>query len=200
MGREATCHCKWGDEAGDCKVLLEGSELILRRGIRRRVPVSAMTGVAVRGNELVFQVAQDQVELRLGSEVAQRWAKAIATPLPDLASKLGISQGTRVSVMGDVQSEELQAALARGSAAGGKEVDLTLMCVYSDSELDRLVSQWLQGESSSKPLWMVYPKGANSAVKESVLRELLLSRGFVDTKIASVSAKLTATRFVKRKS
>jgi hypothetical protein len=45
MGREATCHCKWGDEEGDCKVLLETGELILRLGIRRRVPLSSLAGV-----------------------------------------------------------------------------------------------------------------------------------------------------------
>jgi hypothetical protein len=195
MGREATCHCKWGAEAGDCKVLLEGSELILRRGIRRRVPVSAMTGVAVRGNELVFKVAQDQVELGLGPEVAQRWAKAIASPLPDLASKLGISPNTRLSIVGNVQSEELKAAVAQGIAASGKEIDLTLICVYSQSE-----TGLLQHLTGSGPLWVVYPKGANSPVKESAVREFLRSRGFIDTKVASVSAKLTAIRFVKRKS
>jgi hypothetical protein len=196
MGREATCHCKWGAEAGDCKVLLEGSELILRRGIRRRVPVSAMTAVAVRGDELVFQVAEDHVALGLGPEIAQRWAKAIAAPLPDLASKLGISPNTRLSIVGDVRSEELQAAVAQGIAASGKEIDLTLICIHSQSEAG-LLHQHLTG---NRPLWVVYPKGANSPFKESTVRELLRSRGFIDTKIASVSAKLTAIRFVKRKS
>jgi hypothetical protein len=196
MGREATCHCKWGAEAGDCKVLLEGSELILRRGIRRRVPVSAMTAVAVRGDELVFQVAEDHVALGLGPEIAQRWAKAIAAPLPDLASKLGISPNTRLSIVGDVRSEELQAAVAQGIAASGKEIDLTLICIHSQSEAG-LLHQHLTGNG---PLWVVYPKGANSPFKESTVRELLRSRGFIDTKIASVSAKLTAIRFVKRKS
>lgn len=196
MGREATCHCKWGAEAGDCKVLLEGSELILRRGIRRRVPVSAMTGVAVRGSELVFKVAEDQVELDLGPEIAQRWAKAITSPLPDLASKLGISSTTRLSIVGDVQSEELKAAVAQGTAASGREIDLTLICIHSQSEAG-LLHQHLTGNG---PLWVVYPKGTNSPFKESDVRELLRSRGFIDTKIASVSAELTAIRFVKRKS
>ena len=134
MGREATCHCKWGAEEGDCKVLLEGSELILRLGLRRRVPLSAMAGVAARGSKLVFNVGQDHVELRLGPEAAQRWAKAIATPPPSLASKLGISRTTRLSVIGDIESEELKAAIAEAGAASGKEVDLILICVNSQSE------------------------------------------------------------------
>jgi hypothetical protein len=103
MGREATCHCKWGAEEGDCKVLLEGRELILRSGIRRRV---------------------------------------------------------------------------------------------SQSELQHC----FRGRTYTSPLWVVYPKGAKSEVKESGVRDLLRSRGFIDTKVASVSARLTALRFVKRKS
>jgi hypothetical protein len=196
MGREATCHCKWGAEEGDCKVLLEGHELILRSGIRRRVSVSALSSVAARGSNLVFTVGQDQVELRLGAEAAQRWAKAIQTPPPSLAGKLGISRTTRLSVVGNIQSEELKEALAEAAPASEKEVNLVLLCVNSQSELQ----QYLAAETYTSPLWIVYPKGANSEVKESGLRDLLRSRGFVDTKVASVSARLTALRFVKRKS
>ena len=196
MGREATCHCKWGAAEGDCKVLLEGSELILRSGIRRRVSLSAMSGVAARGSNLVFTVGQDQVELRLGVEAAQRWAKAIQAPPPSLAGKLGITRTTKLSVVGNIQSEELQEALAEAAPASETEVDLVLLCVNSQSELQ----QHLAAETYTSPLWIVYPKGANSEVKESGLRDLLRSRGFVDTKVASVSARLTALRFVKRKS
>jgi len=196
MGREATCHCKWGAEEGDCKVLLEGRELILRSGLRRRVSLSAMSGIAARGSKLVFTVGQDRVELGLGPEAAQRWAKAIQTPPPSLAGKLGISRTTRLSIVGNIQSEELKEALAEAAPASGKDVDLVLLCVNSQSELQ----QYLSAETYTSPLWIVYPKGANSEVKESGLRDLLRSRGFIDTKVASVSATLTALRFVKRKS
>ena len=196
MGREATCHCKWGAEEGDCKVLLEGHELVLRSGIRRRVSLSAMSSVAARGSNLVFTVGQDHVKLRLGADAAQRWAKAIQTPPPSLAGKLGISRTTRLLVVGNIESDELKEALAEAAPASEKEVDLVLLCVNSQSELQ----QYLAAKTYTSPLWVIYPKGANSEVKESGLRDLLRSRGFVDTKVASVSAKLTALRFVRRKS
>jgi hypothetical protein len=199
MGREATCHCKWGDEEGDCKVLLESGELVLRLGLRRRVPLSALAGVSTRGGKLVFRVGQDPVELRLGPEVAQRWAKAIATPLPSLASKLGISRTTKLLVLGNIESEELKAAIAEAGAVEGSEANLVLICASSRSELDHSLAQWFKGKTCSGPLWIVHPKGAQSEVKGSALRELLRSRGFIDTKIASVSAKLTAIRFNKSK-
>jgi hypothetical protein len=177
-------------------VLLEGRELILRSGIRRRVSLSAISGVAAHGSNLVFTVGQDQVELRLGGDAARRWAVAIQTPPPSLAGKLGISRATRVSVVGNIESDELQEALAEAAPASEKEADLVLLCVNSQSELQ----QYLAAETYTSPLWIVYPKGSKSEVKESGLRDLLRSRGFVDTKVASVSPRLTALRFVKRKS
>jgi hypothetical protein len=199
MGREATCHCKWGDEEGDCKVLLESGELILRLGLRRRVPLSSLAGVLARGDKLVFRVGEDPVELGLGPDVAQRWAKAIATPLPSLATKLGISRATNLRVIGRIESDELKAAVAEAGAVGGREANLILICANSRAEMDHALTQWIEGKTCSVPLWVVYPKGPSSEVKESALRERLRGHGFVDTKVASVSAKLTAMRFTKQK-
>jgi hypothetical protein len=198
MGREATCHCKWGDEQGDCKVLLEGAELIFRQGIRRRVPLSALTGMAAVGENLVFHAGPDRVQLRLGPEVAQRWLKAIKTPPPSLAGKLGISQTTRLLVLGDVESEELKAAIAEAGSLTGKGVDLVLICVNSESEMRPMLTEWFELGTCGSPVWIVYPKGPASPLKESAVRELLRSLGFIDTKVASVSAKLTALRFARR--
>jgi hypothetical protein len=198
MGREATCHCKWGDEQGDCKVLLEPTELIFRHGIRRRVALSALTGVAAVGENLVFHAGRDRVQLRLGPDVAQRWVKAIKTPPPSLAGKLGITLTTKLLVVGDVQSEELKAAIAEAGSVAGKEVDLVLICVNAESEMQPALTQWFEVGTCSAPLWIVYPKGRAGPLKESAVRERLRSLGFIDTKVASVSAKLTALRFTRR--
>jgi hypothetical protein len=195
MGREATCHCKWGAEEAECKVLLETGELVLRHGGgRRRVPWAEMSAVSAHDSKLHFKVGPDRVELNLGAEVAQRWAKVITSPLPTLAHKLGVSSTTKLSVIGKVKSEELEAAIAEGSRAREKDADLILICVNSQLELDR----YLAGKTYSKPLWIIYPKGPASEVKESAVRTLLRSQGLIDTKVASVSAKLTALRFVSR--
>jgi len=202
MGREAACRCKWGAEEGDCKVLLESGELIFRQGIRCRVPLSVIAGVAAHDNKLVFDVGQDRVELALGSAAAQRWAKAMASPPPTLASKLGISPAIRLETVGDIQSDDLRAAIAETGACASKagaKPDLTLFCVNSKPEADRLLYPYLAEETHNGPLWVVYPKGSSSGVRESEVRELLRSHGFIDTKVVSVSAKLTALRFVRRK-
>jgi hypothetical protein len=154
-----------------------------------------MSGVSAHGGKLHFHVKSDQVELSLGAEVAERWAKVITSPLPTLSHKLGISPTTKLSIIGKVQSKELEEAIGEGTACG-KDADLILICVNSQLELDH----YLAGKTYSSPLWIIYPKGPASAVKESSVREILHSQGFIDTKVASVSAKLTALRFVSRPS
>jgi hypothetical protein len=51
----------------------------------------------------------------------------------------------------------------------------------------------------SVPIWMVYAKGPGHAINETAIRSLLRENGMIDTKVASVSAKYTALRFVYRK-
>ena len=92
MGREATVQCRWAEESGLCKVLLESHELIVRGGLRRRVPISLLKDVSVENENLRFRVGDEAVSFSLGSQLAQRWAKAIATPPPSLAMKFGISR------------------------------------------------------------------------------------------------------------
>jgi hypothetical protein len=195
MGREAICHCEWGDEAAECKVLLEGPELIVRLGIRRRVPVSSLTEISTVGQNLVFRVGREVVKLRLGAEQAHRWAKAIATPLPSLAGKLGISNAATLRLVGSVQSEELQAALGEASLVQEKGAEITVLCVQSQADLH----QPFEFKSVSGALWVVYPKGTGSEVKESAVRALLREHGFIDTKVVSVSARFTALRFTRNK-
>ena len=47
---------------------------------------------------------------------------------------------------------------------------------------------------------LVYAKGKGHAIDESAIRSLLRANGMMDTKIASVSATLTAIRFNLQKS
>ena len=196
MGREAICQCRWASDAAVCKVLLESRELIVRGAIRRRVPLSALGDVSVKADQLTFRVGQENIALTLGSAVAQRWAEAIATPPPSLAKKLGISRTSNVLLIGDADGE-LKAALAEAGAVDGNKVNLILACVETPAELDRALEQ-CAADAANSPLWIIYPKGTGHKLGEPAVLETLRSHGFMDTKVASVSTKLTALRFVKR--
>jgi hypothetical protein len=194
MGREATCQCTWGEVEANCKVLLEGAAMIFRLGIRRRIPLSSLKEVSTHGDDLVFRVGEDRVSLHLGSDQAQRWAKAIVAPLPSLARKLGISADTRLRLVGEVQCKELETAIAEAGDVSGKNPDLLLICGEQQDEIFNALHRCIKDQTAI-PIWVVYPKGPRSEVKESALRDLLRGHGFMDTKVAAVSAKFTALRF-----
>lgn len=198
MGREATVQCQWAKETGLCKVLLESHDLIVRGSLRRRVPISQLSDVSVENESLRFRAGDDRVSLDLGAELAQKWAKAIQTPPPTLAKKMGISGASRLLVLGVVESAELKAALAEGTLASGKDADLIVVLVKNSHDLKITIGRSPLCSPSCPPLWIVYPKGAASGLGELSVREVLRQGGFIDTKVASVSAGLTALRFIRR--
>ena len=61
MGREATCTCDWGGTVAEGKALLETSEIIVRDGIRKRVPFSGVSEVKVPSDRLCFKVGNARV-------------------------------------------------------------------------------------------------------------------------------------------
>ncbi len=197
MGREATCQCQWGAESGQCKVVLETNELIVRGSIRRRVPIASLTKVSVQGNHLRFYAAEDAVMLCLGASLAQSWAKKIATPPPTLAVKLGITPQSNLLVIGDYADEELNTAIATAATMESKNPDLILAHVRTADDLNHALGLYSK-IPNDPPIWIVYPKGPKKPIGETEIRNILRRENFIDTKVASVSPTLTALRFVKR--
>jgi len=196
MGREAECSIRWGEERVHGKVLLEATELILRGGVRRRVPLSALDEVSVRGDKLLFAVEGVPVALALGAERSHAWMEAIRTPPPDLAKKLGIKVGSHVLAWGAIDADELRVALAVGV---GATVDLVLIRASTPLELEHGLGDCWDAIDGGCPLWVVYPKGKASSLGETAVREKMRGLGWIDTKVASVSSALTGLRFVRQK-
>ncbi len=202
MGREATCRCTWAGETALCKVLLEPSELILRGSIKRRVSLSAISGIAVQTDQLKFCAGSEQVTLELGSAAAPRWAAALTADPPSLAKKLGICSASKVLLVGDEEEPELKAAVAEAGTIGGQEINLILARVDTRVELHRALEQCLPYVTKGAALWIIYPKGRPKSpslqLSQSAVLETLRASGLIDTKVASVSAALTGLRFIKR--
>jgi hypothetical protein len=173
--------------------------LIVRGDVRVRVALERLEGVSASGERLRFNVGGERVEFELGAEQARRWAAAIATPPPALARKLGIATTTRLHVTGAIDDEELRAAVqcAGGVVAALSEANLAL--VRTDGRA--VLAAWTEGAaacSACPPLWVAYVKGRNAPLGESGVRDVLRSFDFIDTKVAAVSQRLTALRFVRR--
>lgn len=199
MGREANCLCDWNGETARVKVLIEPPELILRGGIRRRLPFSELRKVRTEGATLRFKFGGDVVALKLGAATAEKWAKAILTPPPSLAKKLGITPESTVWMIGMVDDAALETALGEARTIARKGSDVIVARVNTAGELARAFKSASKETSAGVPIWIVYRKGPGHAIGEADVRSAGIAAGIVDVKVASVSPQLTALKFVKRK-
>src|SRR3954453_154898 len=140
MGLEASCRCRWGEEEAEVKARLESHELIVRGGIQRNVLFADIRDLSADEHSLTFRVGTDWVALNLGAQAAARWARAIADP-PSLASKLGISNGKPVNILGSVEDHELRAALAQSASAPDGKAELTFLVARTTEEFEHLLTR-----------------------------------------------------------
>ena len=194
MGREAQCFCRWGASGAEVKALLESDVLILRGDMKRRVSLSSLAGVRVVGEELCFEVGLEPVALALGTNEAARWAKKIATPPPSLRQKLGIGDAVKGYVIGSLHEPALIAALKGAQTSVAADARMAIAIVESAVDLENAVRAHAK-LSRSAPIWVVHRKGRRAAFGEGAVRQTMRTKGFMDTKVAAVSAEFTATRY-----
>ncbi len=195
MGREATCKCDWAGTTAEVKVLLEAPDLIVRGNIRKRVPIASLQNVEAKAGCLRFKTGADQVQLFLGAPMAEKWATAINTPPPTLARKLGITGKSIVRTLGSITDESLKEALAEAAEISAKNPDMIVACVDTPESLATTLREAKTQLAKSVPIWLAYPKGPGHPINETTIRSMLRGIGMMDTKVASVSSRLTALRF-----
>lgn len=195
MGREAICECIVGNTAAKVKVLLESDELILRGNIRMRARFRELQDVRVEDECLCFNLdKQHSIQLRLGAEVAESWAKKIKSPPPSLADKLGIT-GKIVRTIGPIVDKALSSALMSATLVRAENPDIILAQVDTPESLAATHRAAKSQLARHIPIWLVYRKGPGHPINESGIRTTLRALGYIDTKVASVSEHLTALRF-----
>jgi hypothetical protein len=199
MGREASCICEWNGETARVKVLLEPPELILRGEIKRRIAIASLKQIAARGARLHFRVDGESYSLEMGEAQAAEWAQALLKPPPTLAQKLGITSGSAVRVIGTVDDDALSEALAEAHTVTRGAVHLIIARVDTSAQIADAWKKAATQVENGAALWMIYPKGRGHSINETAVREAGLAAGFVDVKVASVSAQLTGLKFVRRK-
>jgi hypothetical protein len=194
MGREAICDCTFAGTTTKVKALLESEELILRGDIHLRAPLHALHHVRVESASLCFNLDMGAVRLDLGATAAKSWAKKIKTPPPSLADKLGIT-GKTVRAIGPISDRALDSALISAARISARSPDLILSYVDTPESLANTLRAAKAQLARSIPIWLIYRKGPGHPLNESVIRTTLRANGLMDTKVASVSAELTALRF-----
>ena len=200
MGREMQCKCDWAGTSAEVRVLLEPGEMILRSGLRKRLPITEIKGVKALAGILCFKVGGEPVRLFLGEGPAEKWAKSIVAPPPSLARKLGITENMIVRTIGCIQDQALEEAIAETKQVSAKDAELIVACVETPESLDATLEAAKAQLLKDVPIWIVYAKGSGHPLHEAAIRSFLRDHGMMDTKVASVSAKLTALRFNRRNS
>ena len=194
MGREARCPCRWPGGQGEVKALLESEVLVLRGALVRTVKRSEISRARVVGDALRLTLAEGELALSLGAGLAARWLKALETAPPSLGRKLGISGGTRVHLVGPVESPEIQRALTEAVRVPVARAELVLAQVRDEAGTARAADAHARAPEDAA-LWVVHGKGKGAPFGEGAVRAVLRARGLVDTKVASVSGTLTASRY-----
>jgi hypothetical protein len=194
MGREASCECTFNGTTAKVKALLETNELILRGDIRMTAPLHSLSKVRVESDTLCFNLDKHPMQLHLGAKAAESWAKKIKTPPPPLADKLGIT-GKTVRTIGPIADKALYSALCSAALVRAENPDLILSVVETPESLASTLRDAQKQLARSIPIWLVYRKGPGHPINESHIRSTLRALGYMDTKVASVSAEFTALRF-----
>lgn len=194
MGREAEAAVRFAGQSGRAKLLLESKELILRGGLRAKLPRAGLGPVSARDGVLRIETAEGVLEADLGP-AAEAWAKAVLKPAPGLAEKLGLRADRRALVFGAITGTELAEAVAPfGSAAPEAAMVLAEL-----PDAAGFAAVWAAARPLALPFWGVTRKGKASAFAEADLRAALRAEGWMDNKTCAVSAEWTATRFALRR-
>lgn len=199
MGREADCVCERAGQAAKAKAILEFRELIVRGGVSRRVPFAEMKRVQARDGRLCFEFKGEAWSLAIGSAQAVEWAAKILSPPASLAKRMGITGELSVEVVGEVDDQALEDALAEAKAVTRRNGELIVARVDTPEALARALKVKAEPLTNGIPMWVVYRKGRGQALGEHDVRGLCLAAGLVDHKVTAVSDALTALRFVKRR-
>ena len=194
MGREVQCRCRWAAQTSAVKALLESDEIIIRGEIKRRVPLAEARHLRVDAGGLHFVVGSDQVTISMAESEAEHWLKKMTAPPPSLREKLGLRDGAKALVIGQVSDAALKKALHGHTTSISGDARMVIMIAQDESHLAVAASAHKR-LAASAPLWIVYTKGKSSTFGETRVREGMRALKYIDTKVASVSTTLTASRF-----
>lgn len=193
VGREAQCACTVGAHTEAAKVLLEGTEIIVRgTTLKRRYARASITALQLAGAALQFRSGADVVSLALGADEATRWLNKLQTPPPTLAAKLGIGAERPAAVLGPTDDAALAQALQGATTDVMPQATVLLAVVAAAADLERALA--VHAGMPCPGLWVVRGKG-RVAFGDTAVRALMHARGYRDHKSCAVSDALTATRY-----
>ncbi|MES2178723.1 MAG: DUF3052 family protein [Gemmatimonadota bacterium] len=197
MGAEAKTTLTLGRQTYAGTALLETTELIFRGDTRLRIPLTAISDLAVKNGALHVTHAEGVAILGLGDVMASKWADKIRNPRT-LADKLGITQGMTVALL-DVDDAGILADLEARSAVVtvGKVPKGTAMVLWRitrPTQLSKLTAM-VKSIARDGAIWVIHPRG-DASVADTVIFTAAKAAGLTYTKVVRVSETDTAEKLV----
>jgi hypothetical protein len=201
MGFETTARARFVPVSGDvqdadARVLVETDELILRGGVRARVPRTELNDVRVRAGTVTIRYSGGTLALTLGDKAKGFADRLTAAPRSRL-EKMGIAAGGSIVVTGVDDADftaELRAAKIRTSARAAAGSALIVVGVHNQNQLSR-VGAAAKSLAPDGALWVVHPKGA-TGVKDTAIFAAARGAGLTYVKVARFSHTHTAEKLV----
>ena len=194
MGAECECKMKLRRKTISGKAQLESDHLLFRGDERLKIMLKDVTGVESRDGILTVRFAGGPAAFELGP-TADKWARKILNPLSRL-DKLGVKEGSLVSLVGILEKAFLEEVQARKADLGNMKAKRDLVFLAASKALDlKTLPKLAEKLKPAGGLWVVYPKGV-TAIREIQVLEAGRAALLKDVKVVSFSATHTALKFV----
>ncbi len=193
MGMEASCPVTFKKKTSEVKVHLDGDHVIVRGAdVNLKIACANLRKVNTADGVLTLDFDGGPIQLALGEPAADKWAMKIMHP-PSRLDKLGVKAGTRVFLDGEFEDQFTRETSAL--LAPAKQADVLFLAADETDRLRRVapLAKQLQMKSA---LWVVYPKGKASPVKQEDVFAAAHAAGLVDSKVCGFSTSHTALKFV----
>jgi hypothetical protein len=197
VGQEAKCSARILGKQAEGRLQLETDKLMFRGpGARLDLSIGDISAAKAEHGKLVVRAKRETFEFDLG-DAAARWAHKIMNP-KSLVDKLGVKPGDSVVYLGAAdealvtQLKKAEVKLATRRSGSGHD----WVFVGAEKPADLLLLDRL--DAIVKPnggIWVVFPKGLPD-LKDITVIAAGKSFGFVGTKVARVSDRLTGMKLV----
>ena len=195
MGNETKTVVLYDGASHEAKLLLETEELIVRGGLKLRLPFREISDASPDGSDLVLRWSGHELRIPLGRD-ATTWAEKIRNPKSRI-EKLGVKPEQKVAALGALPADflaELEATGADVSRRVRKGSDLIFTAISSRDDLHAL-KKLRDALQPAGAIWVVRPK-ADPRISEAEVMQGGKSAGLVDVKVVRFSASHTAEKFV----
>jgi hypothetical protein len=195
MGNETKTVVQYDGAAHEAKVLLETEEVIVRGGLKLRLPFREIGVATADGGDLILRWTGHELRVPLGRDAA-KWVEKIRNPKSRI-DKLGVKRDQKIAALGSLPDDflaELEASGADVSRRIRKAADIIFAAIDSREELPSL-KKLRDALQPAGAIWVIRPK-SDPRISESEVMDGGKSAGLVDVKVVRFSASHTAEKFV----